>query len=280
MEDAVPCVAVVGDCLICAVADGMTRKVIQGYYPDPSPAFQAATLAVGSCTRFLAERLKEETYETLLTQKLLNKAVCAANASVGKLNQQLHLYKEVSPKKLHKDLAATSLTVIVLKPEPKGKSHLYFGHITDSRLLVGNGKRGLRLLTPTQTARVTTYKRRVRQNAPFLGQGRSDDHARFMYRLTRNNSDPSNDLCWGALTGEKNAELYITTGEAILAPEDAVLLMTDATNHVDNITIASCLSSIPYNQIFSSLFSIELMFHQFRKTELDPDFSGVLISPR
>ncbi|MCJ7740662.1 hypothetical protein MUP32_05120, partial [Candidatus Microgenomates bacterium] len=59
-----------------------------------------------------------------------------------------------------------------------------------------------------------------------------------------------------------------------------VLLMTDATNHVDNRMMTQVVSSkFPVN-ILPSLFFMEITSHCLQGTDFDPDFSGVLISPR
>lgn len=180
---------------IFAVADGITRDLVNNKYPKPSPAKIAADLF---CSSFLKRQ-----------------SLKFVNDETRKLNRN----NNPTPDYLENDFWACVGVGGVIK-----SYKLYYEFIADCGLAIFDKKGRLKFKIPNEGPNSKgSIDERVRKkyNTSF-NEPKGRKVIRSKYR-----NNPKEALAYGALTGEKNAEHYIKKGEESLEKGDYVLFYSD-----------------------------------------------------
>ncbi len=181
--------------IIIAVADGITRDLVKGKYPDPSPAKIAADLF---CESFLKKS-----------------SLRYVNDQIKRLNNEENPMKDY----LENDFWACVAVGGVIKDYK-----LSYEFIADCGLAVFNKEGKLKFKTanegPNSKGSIDEEVKKKYSTGFNKPKGRKIIRSKY-----RNNLDEP--LAYGALTGEKNAEHYVGGGEIDLEEEDYVLFYTD-----------------------------------------------------
>lgn len=202
------------DKIIVAVADGITRdpigikdfpenpdketiKKLMESYPKPSPAKKAADTF---CKTFLKSKNSEKILEIFKE----------GNNQIKKINQNLNVDY------LENDFAACVASGGIIK-----NNKLYYGFITDCGVCVYNSKFELIFRTPDEGP-----SKEIDKEAKRLGKNWNQAEWRAKVRSYYRNN-PSNPLCYGALTGESSALKFIKTGETNVEKGNIIIFYSD-----------------------------------------------------
>jgi len=181
--------------IVVAVADGITRDLVNNKYPNPSPAKNAADIC---CKIFIKTKSLE---------------MC--NKEIGKLNKKYNHNQDY----LQNDFWACVGVGGVIKDYK-----LSYEFITDCGVAVFNKKGELKFRTSNECP---NSKGSIDEDIKKRGHTsfKTPEGRKLIRSFYRNN--PKNPLSYGALTGEKNAEHYIRKGESKLNRGDYVLFYSD-----------------------------------------------------
>jgi len=179
--------------IIVAIADGITRDLINGKYPNPSPAKKAADI-------FCKSFLEKQDFEY-------------CNKNIAELNKSLKVDY------LENDFAACVAVGGIIE-----NNKLKYGFITDCGVSIFDEKGKLRFGTenegPNSKGSIGEDVRK-KYNSSF----QEDKGRRIIRSKYRNNlSEP---LAYGALTGEKVAMNYVRTGEQKVMKGDYIIFYSD-----------------------------------------------------
>jgi len=179
--------------IIIAVADGITRDLINGKYPIPSPAKKAADIF---CKSFLEKQ---------------NFEYC--NKKIAELNKNLKVDY------LENDFAACVAVGGVIE-----NTKLKYGFTSDCGVAVFDEKGILKFRTRDEGP-AKYYKQRW-NSEKMKGLTWEDDEARRLTRSEfRNNLD--NPYSFGVFTGEDNAIKFVHTGNKKLNNKDYIIFYSD-----------------------------------------------------
>jgi serine/threonine protein phosphatase PrpC len=190
---------------ILAIADGVSRlRAEDGTYPNPSPASAVALLLVDTAADFLTHVV--DGAGKGCTETDCCTALRRANAAIADYNSRF------VP---HPDYGVNDLAGAVGICGAICNSEFVYAYIGDCLGCYFSGTESL-ALTINQTSGIEEY---IRQNK------RMPNLEQTIRREIRNNS--SHPLAWGALTGERSAETFITTGRVSLSKGSRILLSSD-----------------------------------------------------
>ena len=208
---------------IFMVVDGVSRDLVKGVYPKPSPAHEAAKL------------LTEETYSYLLCNipSLRVNPLSTLKNSIIKGNNALQAYN----KTLNNSFLAGVVGIFAFLHNQK----LYYAYIGDSiGILIRDNK--ILSFTEQQTELIRVHKAKYTKE-----QIRND--------ICNNESHP---YCYGVLNGQESAINILKTGSIELLPNDIIILATDGFESIINNTFLPQLKTFSLKQLVKIVEDLEL----------------------
>ena len=193
--------------ILVAVADGITRDLMGGKYPKPSPAKRAADLF---CTSFI---------EQLKNKKIHMSSIKNSFGYINRKIKELNKKNNLKPDYLENDFWGCVGVGGIIE-----NNQLYYGFIADCGVCVFDNKGKLIFRTenegPNSKGSIDKDVAKKYKTGFKFPEGR-----KIIRSLYRNN--PSNPLSYGAFTGEKNALYFLRTGKSQLNNGDYVLFYSD-----------------------------------------------------
>lgn len=186
---------------IYIVCDGVTRSLIDGRYPEDSPAAKVAGLFAETV---YATLVRERA--TMSTRSALRVAITAGNDAIRRFNEAVI----GQPDYLENDLAGTVAIVAVADD-----TLLQYAYLGDCCAYSVVGDRLTRLTAP-QTANVAEYRKRA---------GPAENATLAIRRDFRNNRQ--SDYGYGVFTGEATALEWVEWGQHALGPGRTLILASD-----------------------------------------------------
>ena len=191
---------------VLVVADGVTRsRGASGVYPQPSGAAIAANLVA----RHLAVTLRDAGSGDDVTA-----AFVGANRAVGAANDRNGVWDSLDYGE--HDLWGAVATAVIVRGNVAR-----WGHIGDCALFHLPAGGGLAVLTPDQVSDASARLARL-PAAELAAAGGRERYARQRLR-----NHPQTPHSYGVLTGEREAEHYVLTGEFLVSPGDQLALCSD-----------------------------------------------------
>ena len=205
---------------IFCVADGITRDPISPIdfdklsmeellknYPSSSGAKMAADCF---CKSFI-DYIKSHTTSNQMSVK----AFKFANTKIEKLN------RKCNP---HIDYLVNDFYACVACGGVIDKSILYWSSIGDAEIKIFDQNGNLKFGSPNG---VTSFLNYAKTNPQDWGKPERRREVRSQFRNNPNKSINGQLVAYGALTGEKNAEYFIKSGEVDLSKGDLITFYTD-----------------------------------------------------
>lgn len=193
--------------IIAAVADGVTRDLVAGKYPQPSPAKIAADLF---CEIFVENLKSRDSFSSVA----LKNSFVAANQAIAQLNK----------KKIKKvDYAQNDYWTCVAVGAVIALSNLHWAFIGDSGVCVYDKLGKLKYRTPDDVLAAKQYINQI------FGKYSGSNFKQYVRKTLRNSKKfvGGRMVSYGALTGEKEALNFIKSGSWTIEPGDNIILYTD-----------------------------------------------------
>lgn len=178
---------------IFILLDGVSRDQVNGKYPNPSPAKEAAELLGDSIYEQLCSFSNSSNGELLL--KDIKKAIMHSNALIAEYNNQNNL-----------DFLSGAVGLVAVLNDNM-LCCCYIGDCS-GRIIRGNK---ITLFTEMQTERINKHKK---------------DYSTYEIRNVICNN-PDHPLSYGVLNGDSRAELFIRSKLIQLYPQDHIILASD-----------------------------------------------------
>ncbi len=253
MEDASPKVWRLGNYVVAGVADGATRFPGSHGYPNPSPSALLAELVSNTAMEYVKEQLRQhsknpEPQNRFVKPEFLLDAIAEANNVAFEFNKHLGLRTVAKADDLHMQLAASSLTLIAIESDSTNIHRLFYSHVLDSQLWVGNPDEGFRLVTPVQSEAFKQVKQALRERDGVSSKDRIEMTRWLKSAILANIPHfPGQVTDWGygTLNGDPFAQEYFVTGEVMLGVRDCVLLCTDDLGVTDGLLKEVVSSKLP-----------------------------------
>jgi serine/threonine protein phosphatase PrpC len=186
---------------IYIVCDGVTRSLVNGEYPQRSPASRASETFARTAMGTLLNSISH-----LDPQNSLRLAVIEGNRAVKKLNDR----EFSNPDYLENDLAGTVSIIGIIY-----KGIFHYAYIGDVCGYLVDRKNAIRFTSP-QTAKVAEYRKR---------EGFTKGATLRIRRDFRNNKD--SEYGYGVFTGEFSALDFVEYGRITLTPGQTLVLCSD-----------------------------------------------------
>lgn len=186
---------------IYVVCDGVTRSLIDGRYPEDSPAAMASSLFAKAVYAVLVRDRSPSS-----VRGALRSAITAGNESIRRYNADVI----GSPDYLENDLAGA--VAIVAVADGATIDYAYLGDCCAYSVFADDVTR----LTTPQTARVAEYRKRA---------GQAENATLAIRRDFRNNRQ--SEYGYGVFTGEPAALEWVEWGRCVMAPGHTLILASD-----------------------------------------------------
>jgi len=204
---------------IFIVCDGVTRSLVNGEYPNPSPAAKASALFAETVHATLIDLPS-----TTTPKESLSKAIVNGNNSIAEFNKNAFTKIDYA----EDDLAGTIAIVGLVK---NNRFHYAYNGDCCGYLLTENG---ISRFTTPQTARVAIYREK-------FGFGR--EATIKIRRDFRNNRQ--HPLGYGVYTGELSAMDFVEYSNIQLRVGQKILLASDGTSYLLETAINTFYESSP-----------------------------------
>ncbi len=219
---------------ICAVADGVTLiqyLLDRKPYPHPSPA--------GDISRIFCEALikaAEEKYGSFAEQDI-SEVFRIANAAAGEYNRRLGRIPESSDF-WDKDLYAATAAYAICKGDT-----VYWGSICDSYVAHVDSSGQLKFRSPESSSLAQAKPGSQFEGDPLDHKAR----AQYVWKATRNRLNSKGErIGYGVVTGEPEAEKYLSRGSFKIQKGDIVAIYTDGfEEHMKSLEFVSLLAKWP-----------------------------------
>jgi|TARA_B100002003_G_scaffold211419_1_gene207822 serine/threonine protein phosphatase PrpC len=193
--------------ILVAVSDGITRDLVKGTYPNPSPAKIAADLFTNSFIKYIKKKK--------LTSNLIKETFEDINNKIKYLNKK----KNPNPDYLVNDLWACVAVGGIIK-----NNYLYYGFIADCGVVIFNKNGKLKFKTrdegPGMKGSIDNDLAKKYKTSFNETKGR-----KIIRSLYRNNI--KNPLAYGAITGEKSFINYLRVGKIKVSKGNYVIFYSD-----------------------------------------------------
>lgn len=211
---------------IFIVCDGVTRSLVNGVYPNPSPAAKASVIFAETVHSTLIN------LSPITTPKIsLHKAIKCGNDAVREFN--ISTFPKIDY--VENDFAGTIAIVTIIKNDK-----FYYAYNGDccGYLLTENG---MSMFTTPQTTQVSIYREK-------FGFGR--DATITIRRDIRNNKQ--HPLGYGVYTGESSAMDFVEHGSLQLRAGQKILIASDGISYLLKTSTNTLYGSTPESIILEA----------------------------
>lgn len=204
------------------VLDGVSRDIVNGNYPKPSPAAQVTKIMADTVHEYLIDNYKQLQVNTTL---VLQEAIKMGNLAVESFNKKLN----------HSFLAGTVAVLVYVQ-----QKRLFYCYIGDCVAAIIRHKNFLSF-TKQQTKLIRLHK------------------SKFTKEQIRNDicNNSRHKYCYGVLNGQESALQLLKFGHIDLQDNDTIILATDGLEKILNSNYITQLQSLSCRELIHLVTELE-----------------------